>query len=97
MTRQWELKEETIQETSWKRSPEQIFRTALGTTFSVVVVRERVYVRQDGTVRHEPLPSVIRNMNQVGSDPRVQQLAALMTELAEEWGAEDDAAQAQEA
>ena len=48
----------------------------------------------DGTTAKKQLPAVTRDITQVGADPRVQQLRALLTELIKEWMDKDAAANA---
>ena len=87
----WELKEETITARQWVRSWRQEFFTDLGGAFRMVAHMERVTLLPNGSVSHEQLPSVSRDILGVGGDVRVQQLNSLLTELINEWRIEDDA------
>lgn len=88
----WDFKTEQVEAASWKRSWRQEFFTDLSSDFTMKAHMERVTTLPDGSVVHTPLPAVMRRASQVASDPRVQQLQALMTELVEEWTLEDEAA-----
>lgn len=85
----WELKEETTTARQWVRSWRQELFTDLGTNFQIEAHMEQVTTLPDGTVAKKMLPSVVRSLSQVGSDPRVKQLNALLTELINEWRLED--------
>ena len=85
----WELNEETITARQWVRSWRQEFFTDFGQDSRVVAHMEQVTLLPDGTTATKPLQSVIRDITQVGADPRVQQLHAILTELINEWRLED--------
>ena len=85
----WELKEETITARQWVRSWRQEFFTDFGQNFRVVAHMERMTLLPDGTTAKKQLPEVTRDIKQVGADPRVQQLHAILTELINKWRLED--------
>ena len=85
----WELKEETITARQWVRSWRQEFFTDFGQGFRVVAHMEQMTLLPDGTTAKKPLQPIARDINQVGEDPRVQQLHAILTELINEWRLED--------
>ena len=85
----WDLKKETVEATAWKRSWRQEFFTDLGTDFKMIAHMEEVITLPDGSVIHKQLDPVIRQSSKVYSDPRVQQLHAILTELIDEWRIED--------
>lgn len=87
----WDLKTETVEAVAWKRSWRQEFFTDLGTDFKMIAHMEEVTLLPDGTTAKKQLPAVTRDITQVGADPRVQQLHAILTELINEWRLEDDA------
>ena len=90
----WDLKEETITARQWVRSWRQEFFTDFGQDFRMVAHMEQMTLLPDGTTAKKQLPAVTRDITQVGHDPRVQQLQALLTELIKEWMDEDAAAAA---
>ena len=90
----WDLRTEQVEATSWKRTWRLEFFTDLGSDFMMKAHPERVTVLPDGSVVHAVLPEIVRRASQVGQDPRVQQLQALLTELVKEWMDEDEAAAA---
>ena len=85
----WELNEETISARQWVRSWRQEFFTDFGQNFRMVAHMEQMTLLPDGTIATKPLQSVIRDITQVGSDPRVQRLHAILTELINVWRLED--------
>lgn len=85
----WDLKEETITARQWVRSWRQEFFTDFGTNFSMEAHMEQVTMLPDGTIAKKPLRSVVRRFSEVGTDPRVQQINSLLTELINEWRLED--------
>ena len=85
----WDLKTETVEAVAWKRSWRQEFFTDFGQDFRVVAHMEQVTLLPDGTTAKKQLPAVTRDITQVGADPRVQQLHAILTELINEWRLED--------
>ena len=88
----WKLKEETVTARQWVRSWRQEFFTDLGQDFRMVAHMEQITALPDGSVIHHVLPEVVRRASQVGHDPRVQQLQALLAELIKEWFDEESAA-----
>ena len=85
----WELNEETVTARQWVRSWRQEFYTDYGEAFRMVAHMEQMTLLPDGTTAKNPLQSVTRDITQVGADPRVQQLHAILTELINEWRLED--------
>ena len=85
----WESKEETITARQWVRSWRQEFFTDFGQDFRMVAHMEQMTLLPDGTTAKKPLQTVARDIAQVGADPRVQQLHAILTELINEWRLED--------
>ena len=85
----WDLKEETITARQWVRSWRQEFFTDFGQDFRMVAHMEHMTLLPDGTTAKKPLQTVARDIAQVGADPRVQQLHAILTELINEWRLED--------
>jgi hypothetical protein len=85
----WELKEETVTARQWVRSWRQEFFTDFGQDFRVVAHMEHMTLLPDGTSAKKQLQPVVRDITQVGADPRVQQLNAILTELINEWRLED--------
>ena len=85
----WELSEETITARQWVRSWRQEFFTDFGQDFRMVAHMEQMTLLPDGTTAQKPLQSVTRDITQVGADPRVQKLHAIITELINEWRLED--------
>lgn len=85
----WNLQTMPTSLTKWDRSWRQEFFTDLGSDFTLVAHIEEVKTLDDGTVTHTLKPPVVRKLSEVGSDPRVQQLHALMTELIKEWMDQD--------
>jgi hypothetical protein len=55
----------------------------------MVAHMEQVTLLPDGTSAKKQLQPVVRDITQVGADPRVQQLNAVLTELINEWRLED--------
>ena len=88
----WNESTSSVNVVQWDRSWRQEIFTDLGTDFVIKYHMERVGALESGEVIHTPLPMVTRTMSQVGSDPDVQELAMLMTKLAEKWMLEDQAA-----
>lgn len=88
----WDLRTEQVEVISWKRTWRLEFFTDLGSDFTMRAHPERVTTLPDGSVVHAVLPEVVRRASQVGADPRVQQLQALLTELVKEWLDADEAA-----
>ena len=85
----WELNEETVTARQWVRSWRQEFFTDFGQGFRMVAHMEQMTLLPDGTTAKRPLQPITRDIKQVGSDPRVQQLHAILTELINEWRLED--------
>ena len=84
-----ELREETIIARQWVRSWRQEFFTDFGNNFRMVAHMEQMTLLPDGTSARKQLQPVVRDITQVGADPRVQQLHAILTELINEWRLED--------
>ena len=55
----------------------------------MVAHMEQVTLLTDGTSAKKQLQPVARDITQVGADPRVQKLHAILTELINEWRLED--------
>lgn len=83
----------TTTATTWLRSWRVEFFTDLGSDFSMIAHMENVTSLDGGLVLHVDAGTVSRSASMVGSDPRVQQLQALMTELIGEWQDQDHGGQ----
>lgn len=87
----WNLETGTVNKTQWLRSWRQEFYTDLGSDFKLKAHLETVVMLDDGNILHKQAGEVTRVASIVGSDPRVQQIQILLTELIQEWIAEDEA------